>query len=88
MKMKKVPVSFEMRIIYQNTERIYRQKDAGSDTGNHEPYNGCPAILEVQAGDCRVTVEKGKLLDSHELSAGGRKDPQTDGKNRRIRLYV
>ena len=25
--------------------------------GTMSLYNGCPAILEVQAGDCRVTVE-------------------------------
>lgn len=47
-----------------------------------------PAILEVQAGDCRVTVEGETVQTAMNLSAGGRKDPQTDGKNRRIRVYI
>ena len=44
-------------IIFQNTERIYGEKDTGSGTGNADRIYGCPAILEVQAGDVSVTVE-------------------------------
>ena len=36
-KLRKAKKNLEETEPYFYTERIYRQKDAGSDTGNHEP---------------------------------------------------
>ena len=56
--------------------------------GTMSLYNGCPAILEVQAGDCRVTVEGETVQTATNCPLGEERIRRQMEKNRRIRLYV